>query len=165
MVTYQPATLDLAASFRRAMDSVSRERQYFRFTKAPAMKATLEFLEGLQRKNATQIYALEEGEVVGWCDVDYTDLDGLRHTGKLGLGVIKSHRGRGIGTKLLQLAIEDAYEKGRTRIELDVFASNTNAHALYRKLGFVEEGRQQKARYLDGVYDDFILMALLKEVA
>lgn len=163
MIKYQPATLDLAKSFRRAMDSVSRERKYFRFTEAPQLESTLEFLTGLQNKGATQIYALEEGEVVGWCDIDYTDLEGLRHTGKLGLGVIKSHRGRGIGKKLLQLAIEDAFEKGRTRIQLDVFASNTSARALYRKLGFVEEGRLKKARYLDGVYDDFIMMALFKE--
>lgn len=45
------------------------------------------------------------------------------------------------------------------RVELEVFASNTAAIALYEKLGFVVEGRKSRARKVDGAYDDDLIMA------
>jgi RimJ/RimL family protein N-acetyltransferase len=42
-----------------------------------------------------------------------------------------------------------------------VWASNANAIALYRKLGFVEEGVRRRARLLDDRYEDSVEMALL----
>ena len=65
----------------------------------------------------------------------------------------------------LAATIADAFQKGITRIELEVFAANERAFALYRKFGFVEEGRKRHARCLDGNYDDSICMALLKAEA
>jgi RimJ/RimL family protein N-acetyltransferase len=50
---------------------------------------------------------------------------------------------------------------GIERIQLTVFASNQNAIALYRQLGFVEEGVRRRAWFLDGRYDDSVEMALL----
>jgi RimJ/RimL family protein N-acetyltransferase len=40
-----------------------------------------------------------------------------------------------------------------------VFASNANAAALYRKVGFVHEGTRVRGRKVDGVYDDVHMMA------
>jgi RimJ/RimL family protein N-acetyltransferase len=50
------------------------------------------------------------------------------------------------------------------RIELDVFASNKAAIALYLKLGFVTEGVKRRARKLDGEYDDNVFMALIDAI-
>ena len=47
------------------------------------------------------------------------------------------------------------------KIELQVYASNRPARALYRKFGFAQEGRRIRARKLDGKYDDVILMGKL----
>ncbi|MBI3524783.1 MAG: GNAT family N-acetyltransferase [Betaproteobacteria bacterium] len=55
--------------------------------------------------------------------------------------------------------MQKALSNGVTRIELAVYASNTAAIALYHRLGFVEEGLKRKARYLDGKYDDVVIMA------
>lgn len=48
------------------------------------------------------------------------------------------------------------------RIELGVFATNTAAAALYRKVGFVEEGTKRMAILVDGTYHDEIFMARVK---
>ena len=48
-------------------------------------------------------------------------------------------------------------------IELEVFFSNKRAAALYEKVGFQIEGRKLKARSVDGNYDDFIIMSILRE--
>jgi RimJ/RimL family protein N-acetyltransferase len=61
------------------------------------------------------------------------------------------------------LALRDAFQKGLQRVELDVMASNEKAIALYQKFGFQIEGRKRKARFIDGNYEDTIIMGLLKE--
>ena len=54
-----------------------------------------------------------------------------------------------------------AEKHGIEKIELQVFASNRPARALYRKFGFRQEGRRVRGRKLDGKYDDVILMGKL----
>src|SRR4051794_4718402 len=52
------------------------------------------------------------------------------------LFVLESARGSGLGRALLELAVEQALERGCRRIELDVNDNNAAALALYRSLGF-----------------------------
>jgi len=75
--------------------------------------------------------------------------------------VLPAVRGRGVGRRLAEAAIAAAKAQGAERIELEVFASNTRAIALYERLGFVREGVKRNARKLDGEYDDIVQMALL----
>jgi RimJ/RimL family protein N-acetyltransferase len=49
---------------------------------------------------------------------------------------------------------------GIERVELEVYASNIPAIKLYEKRGFSHEGVKRKARKLDGVFDDVLMMAL-----
>jgi ribosomal protein S18 acetylase RimI-like enzyme len=58
--------------------------------------------------------------------------------------VAREWRGRGVGSALLAAAIEWAREYGLHKLSLGVFAHNAAAIALYRKFGFVEEGRHVK---------------------
>jgi RimJ/RimL family protein N-acetyltransferase len=48
-----------------------------------------------------------------------------------------------------------------SRVELTVRDDNESAIALYRKVGFVDEGIQRNAFRLDGKYENLIMMALL----
>lgn len=84
-----------------------------------------------------------------------------RHGGALGIGLLPAYRGRGHGARLALTAVDAARLNGIERIEIEVWASNVNAIALYHQLGFVEEGVRRRARLLDGQYDDTIEMALL----
>ena len=87
----------------------------------------------------------------------------IRHIGELGMGVHKDYRRLGLGERLAKAVIEKAVENGLERIELEVFASNTAAINLYKKLGFTIEGVHKHGRKIDGKYDDVISMALLIE--
>ena len=46
-------------------------------------------------------------------------------------------------------------------VELGVFAGNTRAIQLYEQLGFAHEGVRRRARKLDGMYEDNVMMALV----
>ena len=90
-------------------------------------------------------------------------MEGFTHVGALGMGVAASHRRRGVGEQLAKAALNRSRAAGLKRVELEVFASNRAAIKLYEKLGFEREGVKRSARYLDGAYDDLVLMAVVWE--
>ena len=49
------------------------------------------------------------------------------------------------------------------KISLEVLATNTRAINLYKKLGFVEEGRKRDEVLKNGVYVDSVIMSILKD--
>jgi RimJ/RimL family protein N-acetyltransferase len=82
--------------------------------------------------------------------------------GELGMAVAREWRGRGVGSALLAAAVAWARERGLHKLSLSVFPHNAAAIALYRKYGFVEEGRRVKHfRRANGELWDAIDMGLL----
>jgi RimJ/RimL family protein N-acetyltransferase len=68
----------------------------------------------------------------------------------------------GFGHDALDILIRYAFtELGLHRLELSVNAFNTAGLLLYRKLGFVEEGRRRSAIYRDAEWHDHVLLGLL----
>ena len=61
---------------------------------------------------------------------------------------------------MMERTISKAKARGIERVELEVYASNVPAVSLYEKRGFLHEGVKRRARKLDGVYDDILVMAL-----
>lgn len=161
----ESATLARVEAYWKALDEVARERRYLLFTEAPPLERSREFVENLLAKAWSQFYAVDGNEVVGWCDVVRCERQGMTHVGHLGMGVLSSYRGLGIGRRLLAATLEDAFKKGIERIDLEVFSSNQVAINLYKAQGFAEEGRKRNARLLDGRCDDFVIMALFKNAA
>jgi RimJ/RimL family protein N-acetyltransferase len=90
-------------------------------------------------------------------------LEPSRHGfGEIGMAVAREWRGRGVGSALLAAAIEWARDRGLHKLSLGVFAHNRAAIELYRKFGFVEEGRRIKQyRRASGELWDAIEMGLL----
>ena len=179
-----PTTEAHIEGFQRCVDAVARERHWLGFVEGPSLAQARSFIEMLIAGAGVQFVALDEGgEVVGWCDVVRDDREGFRHAWRLGMGLLPAVRGRGVGRLLTAFALRHAAElglprvrtnwrlaeaaiaaaraQGAERIELEVFASNTHAIALYERLGFAREGVKRRARKLDGGYDDDVLMALL----
>ena len=82
--------------------------------------------------------------------------------GEIGMAVAREWRGRGVGAALLESAIAWARERGLHKLSLSVFPHNAAAIALYRKFGFVEEGRRVKQyRRASGELWDTLDMGLL----
>jgi RimJ/RimL family protein N-acetyltransferase len=157
-----PTTESHIPGLHAALDEVARERRYLAFLAAPPLMATREFSRALAGGAGVQMIAVtEDDRVVGWCDIVRVPVEGFDHTGRLGMGLLGPYRGQGIGRRLAEAAIRAAKEAGMTRIELEVLASNANAIRLYEKLGFAHEGVKRRARYLDGAWDDNVLMAMV----
>lgn len=161
MFTVIPIRIEHACGFRAALDMVAHERIHLGQTEARSQAWVNGFVASNIQNGYPQFVALHGDQVIGWCDILPHPLPGFGHGGTLGMGVLASWRGRGVGKALLAATLECALRRGIRRIELEVFAGNAAAIGLYRKNGFVEEGVKRKARFLDGRYEDIVMMALV----
>lgn len=150
------------SNFWSVLDSVAKERQYLLMVEAPPIASTEQFIKNIIEKDYPQFIAMVDESVIGWCDIIPNIREGAKHVGNLGMGILPAFRGKGIGKKLIETTICDAWKKGLLRIELEVFASNVRAIALYEKVGFILEGKKRKGKHLDGIWDDNLIMGLLK---
>ncbi len=163
MIEFRQSNPDDAAGLSRCVDAVARERRYLAAVCGFSEDETRTFIRNLVDNGGVQILALDAGAVVGWCDVSPMPFEGMRHVGRLGMGLLPAHRGQGLGKRLLRETVDRAFATGLRRIELDVFASNQTALRLYQQAGFVTEGRKRQARILDCTEEDIVIMGLLHE--
>ena len=81
------------------------------------------------------------------------------HRAYLGMSIRQKCTGMGLGSFMMEIALEQAKKNGFEQMELGVFSDNERAQGLYRKYGFKEYGRTPRAFKLkDGTYRDEIIM-------
>jgi putative acetyltransferase len=110
------------------------------------------------------LVACVEGEVVGQLVLNtYPTRPRRRHAGGIGMAVRDDWQGKGVGTALVQAAVDlaDRWLNLR-RLELTVFVDNAPAVHLYEKFGFAIEGTLVEYAYRDGRYVDTYTMARIR---
>ena len=150
----RPASADDAKTLAELFAAVAQERDGIA-TEPPVdvdERAAL-----FARSFANSVVAVADGQVIGMLHVEAT-----RHGfGEIGMLVDRGWRGRGVGSALMQAATGLARERSLHKLCLEVFAHNAAGIALYRKCGFVEEGRRAgQYRRASGELWDTIVMGL-----
>jgi len=156
-----PITKEHIESFAVALDSVAREGLYLAALKGPPLEKTQTFILEQLQNDMPHYVAVVKDKVVGWCDIASRNRPLYAHSGILGMGVLASYRGQGIGKALIKATIEKAKNKGLSRVELEVREKNERAISLYQKFGFVVEGLKRNATKIDGQYSNDLVMGLL----
>ena len=105
-----------------------------------------EFLkEKTESPNEIEIVAVVDGVVAGTAGIEAVGAKyKLKHRAELGIAILKEYWGLGIGKALMEACIECAKDAGYTQLELNVVAENERAVSLYKKMGFVEYGRNPR---------------------
>lgn len=114
----------------------------------------------ITRSNSLFLVAEFEGKIVGNINVDGNQRQILRHTAVFGMGMLKEWQSVGLGTAILQAAIDWAKESELEVLLLQVYAENEAGLALYRKMGFIQNGRIPRFFKQNGRYHDEISMHL-----
>jgi ribosomal protein S18 acetylase RimI-like enzyme len=108
--------------------------------------------------------AFLDSSLLGTVSLFVVSLRKVAHVGEIGLAVLPSFKGVGLGRALLLAAVSEARRRGFVKLVVRVFADNEPALALYRSAGFIEEGRQVRQYFFrDGTYRDGIWMAKFLE--
>ncbi len=110
------------------------------------------------------LLACVEDEPIGMLGIHTRpDNPRLRHSAILGMAVRDDWQRRGVGTRLMESAMEMADQWLQlSRLELQVFEDNEPAIRLYRRFGFEVEGRMRRAAFRDGTLRDVLLMGRLR---
>ena len=110
------------------------------------------------------ISAYVDGKLVGNASVRQAGgLKRVRHRATLGICVLKAYWGRGVGSMLMDAAIQTAQSAGYAQIELQVASDNERAIRLYEYCGFESYGRCPRAlKRESGYVDEIEMVKILK---
>lgn len=112
-----------------------------------------------------RLVAEQDGRVLGFVTLTPTQRPRLGHSGTLQLMVHPDHWRQGIGTALLQAALDLADNwLNLLRLAIDLPVYNQPAVQLAQKVGFVSEGVQRQAFFAHGRYHDLQIMARLRHL-
>mgnify|MGYP004661862725 FL=1 len=101
--------------------------------------------EKTESKNEIEIVAEVNDKIAGSAGIDAIGSScKVRHRAEFGINIAKEFWRMGIGHALTEACIECAKSAGYTQLELNVVADNVRAVEMYKKLGFVEFGRNPK---------------------
>lgn len=109
------------------------------------------------------ICLIADDRPIGRADIFEID----RHNGAAGFGLAigeHEHRGSGLGTEAVNVIVDFCFGQLRLeRVWLVTDSVNLRAQRVYEKAGFVHEARLRRAFYQDGVFQDDIRMAMLRD--
>lgn len=162
--TIRKATIEDALAIVTAQKEIAKTPGYFCSQPSELSKQNVIKTIKSLAESAKGIYLVAEndGEIVGHAFLEPLHLKSVCHVAELSICVHSGWQEKGIGTALMEELI--AWAKQSTmieKIELNVRVSNNRAIALYKKMGFVEEGRlKNRIKTSQGSYIDDVLMAL-----
>ncbi|MED3689910.1 N-acetyltransferase [Peribacillus butanolivorans] len=114
----------------------------------------------LENERETIIVAEIKGKVIGLIVFRSKNTKRLAHTGYFTTMIKKDYRDMGIGKLLIKELLNWAEQNPLIeKVSLGVLSTNQRAIALYKSVGFVEEGRKIKeVKFSEDLYVDDILM-------
>ncbi|MFI6960281.1 GNAT family N-acetyltransferase [Streptomyces sp. NPDC050255] len=89
------------------------------------------------------------------------ETDGRAGRFRTGIEIARDHRRKGYAAEATELVLTYMFAEQRfNKCEVEVYAFNDASLALYRRLGFVEEGRLRQHEFFAGGYHDVVLFGI-----
>jgi len=149
-----------AAALLDNINSVGAEDVYLLVEQGPSdLEAERAFIRGFDGKEGALFVAVTDGRVVGQADARRGAFPKNGHTATLGIAIRDKWRGVGLGRLLMETILDWMRDRGIEKACLEVFHTNERAIALYRSMGFEEEGRRRGQFRVKGKPVDDVLMA------
>ena len=119
------------------------------------------FIESTSKSdNNTFVVSYIGDEVVALADMHAGKRPRIKHSGELGISVLKKYWRMGIGLAMMQYIIDWAKNAGLRKLNLRVREDNYGAIDLYRKIGFVNHGVITREFLIRGEFISTIFMGL-----
>ena len=147
--------------FLRLRKTIENEAEHLAVSKGERRETILHVAAKmiLTGERTATLVAVENGRLIGYINTIFAKFKKLRGNAYVTMAVKASHRGIGIGTRLLSAAEDFARARKARRIELEVFGKNEGAVRLYSKMGYEIEGRKKNAVQATDGPDDILFMA------
>ncbi|WP_139785648.1 GNAT family N-acetyltransferase [Cytobacillus gottheilii] len=164
MITIRKAILEDAEGIIEHCKIVFAETDFL-LTELEEYEMTIEkeqkwILNNSYPKHLLLVAENEAGEIIGMLNFSPKERIKVRHIGYFGISIQEKYCNGGLGAALIEELLTWAkVEPGIEKVCLEVFSHNERAYYLYKKLGFIEEGRKIKhIKTKEGNYHDEIMM-------
>ena len=129
--------------------SVDDERRYY---EAQAASADAQNFE---------IHVAEDGRYIG--NVGIKDIHPVHRHAELGIAIgRKEDWGKGFGFDAIVTCLRYAFDTlGLHTVKIRAHAGHTRALALYRRVGFVEVGRERETVFQEGRFADYVVLDIV----
>lgn len=149
-----PAILDITNDAIRSTTAVWNETP-------TTLEARAAWLRDRQAGYAVLV-AEDGGEVTGFASLGpFRPFEGYARTTELSIYIHKDHRGRGLGSMLLEALVERARTLGMHVIVAGIAGDNEGSIRLHHLHGFAEVGRMPEVGRKFGGWLDLVLMQRL----
>lgn len=146
------------------INTLSLERTFIRFQgEQVTLAEEQKYLDGLLKKiedhTAVVLLLFCDEKLIGSSSIEMGDKI-ERHIGHFGISVAKEYRGEGIGSRFMEVVLQEArnYMPNLEIVSLGLFANNTLAKKMYEKFGFVQHGVLPHGVKLTNGYVDHLHM-------
>lgn len=114
------------------------------------------------RENSVFYIAEIDGEIIGLGYLEGGRRSRTAHCSNLGLGVLAKYNNLGIGSIITNSLVSYASDGEHiAKIDLQVRMDNRGAIKMYKKCGFMLEGKNARALFIEGEFYDYINMGLI----
>lgn len=131
-------------------------------------QAEEEWVRGLPARVAARtdvvllVLRQSDGEPVG--STGFHAMNWLARWAEFGILLGREHWNQGYGPEVTSTMLRYAFQELHLdAVRLRVNASHQRARRAYVHAGFVEEGVLRRASWVDGAYDDIVVMSVLKD--
>jgi ribosomal protein S18 acetylase RimI-like enzyme len=157
----RPSRDDDAPGLASLIDAVASEGEFI--VAIPGEQETIEQsarLVSIVLEGGLALTLEVDGTVAGNAMVSRRAGRHYAHVAEIAIIVSNARRGEGFGRMLLEMAVAWSRHVGISKLGLQVFTDNERAIALYRSLGFVDEGVARGEVRMPAGDRDLLLMAL-----
>jgi RimJ/RimL family protein N-acetyltransferase len=116
-------------------------------------------LVAVEREEVINVVANVDGKVIANGEVTRGRYKDTRRHGHLGLSMISSYRGQGIGRRMIETLVGESRKAGLRTLDAEFLAENEPARRAYEKGGFRQAGIIPNKVFRDGKYFDGLIMA------
>lgn len=102
------------------------------------------------------------GAIIGFAIL--RNISAVHRSAELGIRIgEEADRGRGMGKEAARQVLQFCWQAlNLNRVQVSLLAGNARALRLYAALGFESEGRLRQAQFVDGQWQDVIIMGTLR---
>ncbi|SAL54034.1 GNAT family N-acetyltransferase [Caballeronia telluris] len=158
-LTYRDATLDDLPAIVAIYNSTVPSRQVTADLDPVTVESRVAWFHA-HGPHARPLWVVEEGgEIVAWLSFsDFYGRPAYSRTAEVSIYLDESARGKGLGKKLLQAALEKAPELQIDTVLGFVFGHNVPSVKLFQAFGFEAWGTLPRVAALDGVERDLVIL-------
>lgn len=149
--------------FESLVDAIRNVTATSDYVVAESVAEQLLYEDTVTRHNTVEsrvfFVAVHDGDVIGWAHLDLPQVEKLQGTAQMTVGVREAYRETGIGSRLLERALEWAKANGYRKVYNSVPAVNDEALAFLEAHDWHTEGMRKEHYTFDDELVDEVMIA------